>query len=100
MQTACLKERSDGLILKIRVNPRASRTEPEGILDGRLKLRVQAPPVEGKANEAVLKWARKAFNIRSSQVDILRGEKSREKDLFLRGLSIEAAGAVLAPWLQ
>lgn len=63
----------------IRVQPGAKRNAVEGLLAGRLKLRIAAPAVEGKANKAVLEFLAGVLKVKKSQVSILRGETSREK---------------------
>ncbi|MCE5230540.1 DUF167 domain-containing protein [bacterium] len=95
MSLDCLSPHAEGCVLRLRVTPGARRTTPEGILEGRLRLRVQAPPVEGKANEAVIAWAVKTFALRKSAVTLLRGDKSRQKDILLAGITAEAAEKVL-----
>lgn len=95
MDWACLKAHQDGVVLLVRVSPNAAKTTAEGLRQDRLSLRVKAPPVEGKANEAVCAWVGKAFGLRPSRVRLLRGDKSREKDLLLEGLPPEAAARTL-----
>ncbi len=67
------------LILNCYLQPKASRTEFSGPLEGYLKIRVAAPPVEGKANAHLLKFIAKAFAVRTSQVELLSGKTSRYK---------------------
>ena len=66
---------------------------------GRLRVRVQAPPVEDKANREIERWAGEAFGLRASAVTILRGERGREKDLLLSGIERSEANRVLARML-
>ncbi|MBI3925014.1 MAG: YggU family protein [Armatimonadetes bacterium] len=75
----------DVLSVRIRVVPRARKAELAGIEAGALVVRIPAPPVEGKANEAVREFLAKAFRLRKSQVEIKTGEKSRHKIVVLRG---------------
>lgn len=89
--TACFREHEEGVVLHVRVSPNAAKTKPEGLREDRLALRVKAPPVEGKANKEVLRWAAAAFGLRKSSVCLLRGEHAREKDLLLAGLDREKA---------
>ena len=70
MGWACLKPHAEGAVLRLRVTPNASRTSAEGLRQDRLGLRVNAPPVEGKANRAVCKWAAKTFGIKESGVPV------------------------------
>jgi len=64
---------------EVRVQPGARKNAVEGLLAGRLKLRIAAPAVEGKANKAVLEFLARVLKVRKSQLSILRGETSREK---------------------
>lgn len=64
---------------EIRVQPGAKKSMVDGLLGDRLKLRIAAPAVEGKANKAVLEFLAGVLGVRKSQVSLLRGETSREK---------------------
>jgi len=83
-----LKETRDGVLLLIYVQPKAKKNSIEGIDEwrGRLKVKIAAPPVEGKANKEVIKFFSKLLG---AEVSIARGETSREKDLLVKGLSVE-----------
>lgn len=78
--------RRDGsdLILRIRVQPRASRDAIAGILDDCLKLRLAAPPVEGKANEHLIAWLARLFDVPKNQVILERGTGSKHKQIRIR----------------
>jgi len=69
----------------VRVQPGASRTEVAGLHGKELKVRLKAPPVEGKANEALLKFVAEVLRVRRSQCKLVRGEKSRSKIVLVRG---------------
>jgi hypothetical protein len=73
--------------ISIRVIPNASRNEIVGVLDGALKVKVQAPPEGGRANKCVIQVLSKEFNIPKRTVTILSGEKSRNKRVCLEGVS-------------
>lgn len=91
----CLTARPEGCALAVKVQPNAPRSAAAGLVGDRLKVRIQAPAVEGKANEALRKWAAAAFGLRLQEVEILQGEKSTTKTLLLRGLARPAAIAAL-----
>lgn len=74
-------------ILRVRVTPRASRSEVTGYRDGVLTVRVTAPPVEGKANKELVKVLADWFGVKKSQLVIAAGHKSRDKRLEVAGLS-------------
>lgn len=73
--------RDDGtaLVLTLHVQPGAARTEVAGRHGDALKLRVASPPVDGKANEALLRYLADAFGVPLRAVTLLRGETSRQK---------------------
>ncbi|MCX6910867.1 MAG: DUF167 family protein [Verrucomicrobia bacterium] len=91
-----LKQTTDGCRLAIRVQPGASRSEVAGLHGAELKVRVKAPPVEGKANEALLECLAKLFRVKRNQCELLRGKSTRSKTVFVRGLNEALARAELA----
>jgi uncharacterized protein len=91
--------RDDGVILAVRVTPRASRTEATGLHiqpGGRtaLAVRLAAPPVDGAANTALVKWAAAALGISRSAVTIEAGDTSRLKRLRLVGAPATLAARI------
>ena len=87
---AYLQPTSDGVVLRVRVQPRASRCEIAGIAGECLKVRVHAPPAEGAANRACRDFLAKLFGIAKGRVEIISGAKSREKRILLRGVDKES----------
>ncbi len=75
------EDRGDHLILNVRAVPRASRDEIAGRLGDALKVRIQAPPVEGKANAYIVKFLAKHWRIPKSAITLLSGETGRNKRL-------------------
>ncbi len=67
------------LILRLRVQPRASRDEFAGVQGERLRVRIAAPPVDGKANAYLGKFLAKEFQVAKSAVTLISGATSREK---------------------
>lgn len=83
-----LGSHSKELTLAIKVQPNATRTEFSGWLDdGTLKVRIQSPPQDGKANKALLQFLAKETGVSKNQISILRGETSRQKVIAFRELS-------------
>ena len=78
---ACFEERDGCIILNVRVVPRASRDGIQGVLGNALKVRIQAPPVEGKANAYLVKFLSKQWNIPRRDIEILSGQTGRNKRL-------------------
>jgi uncharacterized protein (TIGR00251 family) len=77
------REEGDGaahaLVLNLHVQPGAKRTEIAGTHGEALKIRLAAPPVEGRANAALLRWLADAFGVPQRAVSLVRGETSRQK---------------------
>jgi uncharacterized protein len=67
------------LIFDVHVQPRASRDEVVGMLGDKLKVRITAPPVDGKANQHLIAFFAKLFQVSKSSVVLLKGETGREK---------------------
>jgi uncharacterized protein (TIGR00251 family) len=88
----CLAEQKDGtLLLTVYVQPRASRTLLVGLHGRALKLSITAPPVDGKANKAVVEYIARLFNIPFKAVSIKSGHQGRTKRLTVRKISLAAA---------
>jgi uncharacterized protein (TIGR00251 family) len=81
--------------LDIRVTPRASRSRIDGVRDGRLIVRVTAPPVDSAANAAVIALLAAALDVPKRQISIAHGETSRNKSVEITGLSDEQVRARL-----
>ena len=69
----------DDWVLSLYLQPGAKKTAPAGLHDGALKLRLAAPPVEGKANAALIGWLADWFEVPKNRVRIEQGELSRHK---------------------
>lgn len=76
-----------GVILDVKVNPRSSKNAISGFADGVLKIKITAPPVEGAANKACIRFLAKTFNISPSSVSVIKGEKSRQKKILIQGIN-------------
>lgn len=74
-----ISESSTGVVLNVRVVPRASRNEVRGEMAGALKIRLQAPPVDGKANQALIDFLSDALNVPRSAIAIVSGGTGRNK---------------------
>ena len=80
-----LTERKDGISLAVRVQPRASRSGVAGEVDGALKLRLAAPPVDGEANEELVRLLAKLFALPRANISLLAGATSKNKIVLLAG---------------
>jgi len=84
-----VSEKGDGITFRVRVQPRVSRTEIAGEHGGALKLRVAAPPVDGKANEECRRFLAKLFKVGARDVEIIAGAAVRDKVIRIRNLSAQ-----------
>ena len=92
-----LSTRGDAILLDVHVVPRATRTAIVGLHDGRLKVALDAPPVDGAANAALLRFFADALSLRLRDVSLLRGEKGRQKTLAIRGSDMATVRALCLP---
>lgn len=85
-----LHDGKHGAALTIRVTPRSRKTEFSGILeDGTVRIRVSAPPVEGKANKALINFLSKVLKVRKNQIEIVAGEKGLDKIVSILDMTAE-----------
>ncbi len=83
-------------IIRIRVIPRAKKSEISQVLaDGTIKIRLTAPPVEGKANQALVRFLADVFDISPSNVEIISGVKGRKKIVLIEGINQKTARAII-----
>jgi len=78
-----LTKHARGTLIQIYVQPRASRTKIAGVFDGALKIAVQAPPVDGEANSAVIEWFADFLKIPKQAIALVKGEKGRRKTVLI-----------------
>jgi len=74
----------DGLLIDVRVQPKSSKNAIVGIHGEALKIKLNAPPVEGKANKALIQLMAKLLGCPKSAVEIISGQASRSKRLLIR----------------
>jgi uncharacterized protein len=85
-QTIHCTRRDDAIIFDVRVVPRASRSAVMGAHDGALRVRVAAPPVEGAANEELLRTLARALGVPRRAVEITGGHASKLKQVRVSGI--------------
>jgi hypothetical protein len=88
-------EGEEGCIFRVRVLPRSRRDEVVGLHGDALKIRLMAPPVEGKANRALQEFLAGRLGVSRSAVEILSGHASRQKRVRVTGVSAAAIRALL-----
>jgi uncharacterized protein (TIGR00251 family) len=95
MTTLHATETDNAVTVDVVVQPRASK-EGLALMGDRLKISVNAPPVDGKANEAVIRVLADTLGVPKANIEILRGETGRRKTLRIRGVTLAALLQVLA----
>lgn len=85
-----------GLLLTIHAKPRAKKSEIRGIRGGGLEVAVAAPPVDGAANEEIVRALAEWLGVPKRDVEIVRGTSGREKIVAVRGVGEDALRAALA----
>ena len=91
------KEAEEAATLSIRIQPRASKNEIIRREDGGLKIRLTAPPVDGAANEALIRFLAGTLSLPKSSVEIVSGHTSRDKIVRISGVSEAEAERLLNP---
>jgi uncharacterized protein len=87
---------SEAAEIRVRLRPRGGRDELIGMRDGVMQVRVSAPPVGGKANDALRRLIAKSAGVAPSKVSIVRGEKSRDKLVRVESLDDAALRRALS----
>ncbi|HEX8265181.1 MAG TPA: DUF167 domain-containing protein [Pyrinomonadaceae bacterium] len=82
-------EQNGAIVFTVRVVPRASKSEIVGAYDSLLKIRLAAPPVEGAANEELIKTLAKYFDVSKSAVEIVSGATAKTKQIRVTGANAE-----------
>jgi uncharacterized protein (TIGR00251 family) len=98
-----LRAAEDGVMIAVRAQPGAKRNAIIGIYGegatAQLKIAVNAPPVEGRANDALIAFLAETFAVSRRAVELTAGELSRSKVFLIRGVTLAQANAVLAKHL-
>lgn len=84
-----LNKTKDGFVIKIHVVPNSSKTQVIGEHGDRLKVKIKAPPVDGKANAEVIEFFSKFFGLKKNQVEIIVGETSKSKNILLKSETLD-----------
>ena len=88
-----------GVRLAVQIQPNAKKTEVVGVLDDALKIKLQAAPIEGKANDALVRWVAGTLSVPRSAVEITHGHTNKRKLIAVKalGLTADTAAALLYP---
>ncbi len=95
-----LTAKEDGVTFAVRVRTRASKSGVAGELDGAIKIRLAAPPVDGEANEELVRFLAKLFRVPRQQIALISGQKSKNKLVRVSGVSAGFCERVLAETLK
>ncbi|MCI0389999.1 MAG: DUF167 domain-containing protein [Acidobacteria bacterium] len=90
----------DAITFAVRVQPRASKSGVVGELDGALKIRLAAPPVDGEANQELIRLLAKLFDAPRQRIAILSGQTSKNKIIRVSGISVEEVRKALRNCLK
>ena len=98
-----IRETRDGVTLAVRAQPGARKTAISGVYgegaEAQLKIAVHAPPLEGRANQALIEFLAGLFSLPRKNVELMSGASSRSKVFMLRGLVRTAVEALLKEYL-
>ena len=99
-----LRSTPAGVTLAVRAQPGAKKTAITGLYGegaaAQLKIAVHAPPLEGRANQALVAFLAETFSLPKNAVELSSGELSRSKVFLLRGVTLAKAEALLSEWMQ
>jgi uncharacterized protein (TIGR00251 family) len=90
-----LREQSNGVLLSVKLQPRASSNEIGQPLGNELRIKVTAPPVDAAANEALLELLAKTLKCPRNRIELIRGHTSRHKVVKLHHFTVEEVAARL-----
>jgi uncharacterized protein len=90
-----MQETTEGVVLILRIVPRASKDAVQGVLGDALKVRLQAPPIEGRANEALIRFLSEQLDVPPRNLCLLSGATGRAKRVLVKGLRAETVRARL-----
>lgn len=94
--SACVNAQQDGVVIALFVQPRASKNSLCGLQGEELKVRLTSPPVEGAANKLSCTFFAKLLGVSKSSVTLIRGDKSRHKQIVVEGVSLDEVKQRLA----
>ena len=92
---SCLTRHGERLWLAVSVVPNAKRTGADGLHDGALRVRLAAPPVDGKANDVLVQWVAAELDLARRHVALVRGQSARRKVL-----AIDASPQQVLDWMR
>ena len=82
----------DGVRIQLHIQPRASRSELAGVFGDALKIRLKSPPVDGAANDELVRFLAEALEVPRSRIELVTGHTGRRKTVRVAGIDVEDAG--------
>jgi len=99
-----LRATASGVTLAVRAQPGARKTAITGVYGegtaAQLKIAVHAPPLEGRANQALIAFLAELFSMPKNAIELVSGDLSRSKVILLRGVTLAQAEAKLSDWIR
>lgn len=95
MIDSCLQRHPAGTIIQLHVQPRSSRNQIVGVHGDSLKVKLTSPPVDGAANACCRDFLAKLFRLAKSDVELIGGERARQKRILLRGVELQTVEEVI-----
>jgi uncharacterized protein (TIGR00251 family) len=92
----CTLERSEGVEIRIHIQPRASKTGIVGLYGQALKIRIAAPPVDGRAHAELCRFLARQLGVPQQFVQVISGFSSRQKRVFIKGRTLSEIEAGLS----
>jgi uncharacterized protein (TIGR00251 family) len=84
-------EKTGAVIVAVHVMPNAPQTQVQGLHDGALRVRLKAPPVDGKANQELVAWLARELKVPRASIELIRGDTARRKQLRVAQASVANA---------
>ncbi len=84
-----ITKNKEGFFFEVKVLPRSSKNEITGVVDGKMKVKLTQPPVDGKANCALIELIADKLGLRKNQVELVKGETSTQKQLYIHSTEPE-----------
>lgn len=84
-------EKTGAVIVGVHVIPNAPQTQAQGLHDGALRVRLKAPPVDGKANQELVAWLARELKVPRASIELIRGDSARRKQLRVAPASVASA---------
>ncbi|MCZ6790449.1 MAG: DUF167 domain-containing protein [Candidatus Dadabacteria bacterium] len=85
----------NSLNIQVQIQPGSSKDQIIGLHNGRLKIKISAPPVDGKANQNLIEFISKALGVSKSKIEILKGRTSKLKTLKISGVDQQSFSLLL-----